>query len=136
MNLKLSDHTLRWACRELYSQSPWMSGRQVRAALHARFGSAGRADRVYQIWRSIRTAQAPQPPGPEEPLQLARDLQQALEQITLLQTALFDAEQRALRAEERERLHQDRWATEIYELRQRLYSLDPTSQQWWVDARR
>jgi hypothetical protein len=37
-----------------------------------------------------------------------------------LQAALLDAEQRAARSEERERLHQDRWAMEIYRLREEL----------------
>jgi hypothetical protein len=75
---------------------------------------------VYAVWRSIRAEIESRYSGAAEPSLLGLEIIRAREQITTLETALFDAENRALRAEERERAHQDRWAAEIHELRRQL----------------
>jgi hypothetical protein len=127
MNQKLTDDELTRACLELLSQRPSVSCRRLRILLRERFGCACRTDRVYAVWRSIRAEIETRYSAAAPPL-LDQDLKQARERVATLETALLDAENRALRAEERERAHQDRWAAEIHELRQQLQQ----SRQWRV----
>jgi len=94
----------------------------MRSALRLRFRSPGKTDRVYAIWRAIR-AEQPTSLLSLETAALEAQLKEALQRVAHLETALFDAEQRAARSEERERIHQDRWAKEIYELREHLRQL-------------
>ena len=128
VNRKLTDDELTRACLDLLSKHPSLSCRRLRILLRERFGCACRTDRVYAVWRSIRAELESRYSGAAEPSTLDLELIQAREQIATLETALFDAENRALRAEERERAHQDRWAAEIHELRQQLQH----SRQWRV----
>jgi hypothetical protein len=121
MNLKLSEGQISTVCHELLCERPALSGRALREELKRRYGSAGKKDRVYALWRSIRASASIAPAVPlagED--ELNQQLADARRQIELLETSLFDMEQRALRAEAREQLHQDRWANEIHELREAL----------------
>jgi len=128
VNRKLTDEELTQACLELLSKHPSSSCRRLRTLLRERFGCTCRTDRVYAVWRSIRAEIENRYSGAPEPSRLDQALIEAREQIATLETALLDAENRALRAEERERAHQDRWAAEIHELRQKLQH----SRQWRV----
>jgi hypothetical protein len=128
VNQKLTDEELTRTCRELLSKRPSLSCRRLRTLLRESFGCSCRTDRVYAVWRSIRAEIESRYSGAVEPSLLDLELIRAREQIATLETALFDAENRALRAEERERAHQDRWAAEIHELRQQLQH----SHQWRV----
>ena len=126
VNLKLSDSEITSVCRELLVRDPTVSGRALRSELKRRLGSAGRKDRVYGLWRALRAEYAAQSAKATEIVELEAQLFEARQQIAVLEMSLFDTEQRALRSEERERTHQDRWANEMYELRaevQRLRSL-------------
>jgi hypothetical protein len=123
MNLKLSDSQISLVCRELLATQPTLSGRALRVELHRRFGSVGKKDRVYAVWRSLRAERAARSQVLQGCADLEVELEEARGQITALESALFDAEQRATRSEERERAHQDRWANEIYELREEVRQL-------------
>jgi hypothetical protein len=121
MNLRLSDRRLKEVCSQLLAEDPALSGRQLRAALRTRFGVACRTERVYATWRSIREGQERAAADRStDQAELVRQLELARLRIGQLETALIDAEQRALRAEERERVHQDRWAGEIDTLRRQM----------------
>jgi hypothetical protein len=126
MNRKLIDAQIRSVYEELVGQGGSISGRRLRAELTRRFGSGGKKDRVYALWRSWGDREGR---GGEsrsaEVAALVASLADARRQIGLLETALFEAEQRALRAEERERIHQDRWAQEIDRLHQQLQQRSP-----------
>jgi hypothetical protein len=128
VNQKLTDDELTRACLDLLSQRPSLSCRRLRTLLRERFGCACRTDRVYAVWRSIRDEIESRYSGAAEPSLLDQELIEARERIATLERELIDAENRALRAEERERAHQDRWAAEIHELRQQLQH----SRQWRV----
>ena len=128
VNQKLTDDQLARACLDLLSKQPSLSCRRLRILLRENLGCACRTDRVYTVWRSIRSEIESRYSGAAEPSTLDLELIRAREQIATLETALFDAENRAVRAEERERAHQDRWAAEIHELRQQLQH----SRQWRV----
>jgi hypothetical protein len=117
VNLKISTGELLRTCRAVLAARPQISGRALRRELLARLGSAGKKDRVYAVWRALRLEM--QEPAPDVST-LEAQLQEARQQVASLQAALLDAEQRAARSEERERLHQDRWAMEIYRLREEL----------------
>jgi hypothetical protein len=126
MNRKLLDGQIRSVYEELVGQGGSISGRELRAALTRRFGSGGKKDRIYALWRSWgdREGRA----GGSRSADLAAlevSLADARREIGLLETALFEAEQRALRAEERERIHQDHWAQEIDRLRQEVQQRSP-----------
>jgi hypothetical protein len=120
VNQKLTDYELARACLDLLSKHPTLSCRRLRILLRERFGCCCRTDRVYAVWRSIRAEIENRYAGAAEPSLLGQELIEARAQIATLETALFDAENRAVRAEEREKAHQDRWAAEIHELRQLL----------------
>jgi len=128
VNQKLTDDELTRACLDLLSKHPSLSCRRLRILLRERFGCSCRTDRVYAVWWSIRAELEKRFSEPAEPSALEQDLTRARQQIATLEAALFDAEDRARRAEERERAHQDRWAAEIHELRQQLQQ----SRQWRV----
>lgn len=107
MALKLTDGQIETLCREVLAREEAPSGRLLRRALRARYGAVGRTDRVYAVWRQLsRGDNAPSPVTSEE-----RNLWAA---------RIAAAEQRAQLAEEREIKHQDRWASEVYELREQL----------------
>lgn len=120
MNRKLSDQQIRSTYESLSHHGRAVSGRALRAALRAKFGAAGKTDRVFAICRSLR---APAPPEPADINALRRELQAAEEGRAQAQQERDQALARAVRSEERERAHQDRWANQIYELRQQVESL-------------
>ena len=128
MNQRLTDDELARACREMLSQRPSLSCRRLRILLRERFGCACRTDRVYALWWSIRAELERRYSEAGAPSMLQQELIGARERIATLESALVAAEERALRAEARERAHQDRWAAEIHELRQQLQQ----SRQWRV----
>ena len=107
MALKLTDGQIEILCREVLARESAPSGRMLRRALRERFGAAGRTDRVYAIWRRLSLGENEQSPTTDVERQrwMAR---------------VAAAEERARLAEEREIKHQDRWASEVYELREQL----------------
>jgi hypothetical protein len=104
---KLTDRQIEMLCSEILAREPAPSGRLVRRALHARYGAVGRTDRVYGIWRRLSRGESAQKPVTD----------QERHRWTV---RLAAAEERARLAEEREIKHQDRWASEVYALRERL----------------
>ena len=107
MPLQLTDGQIETTCRELLAQETTPSVRGLRRLLRARYGVVGRTDRVCAIWRRMYRAGADSSPvsDPERQRWLAR---------------VHAAEERARLAEEREIKHQDKWASEVHELRERL----------------
>jgi hypothetical protein len=105
--LKLTDGQIELLCREVLARETAPSGRLLRRALRERYGAAGRTERVFAIWRRLSRG------SPDEPAVTDEERQR-------WQVRLAAAEERARRAEERETAHQDRWATEIYALREQL----------------
>jgi len=105
--LKLSDGQIERVCREVLARDAMPSGRALRRALRERYGAAGRTERVFAVWRRLSSTSPDAVPVTDEERQrwMAR---------------IAAAEERARLAEERETMHQDRWATEIYELREQL----------------
>lgn len=120
MNRKLSDQQIRSTFQRLSNGSQSVSGRALRAALRAQFGAAGRTDRVFAICRSLRT---PDVRASAEVLELRQRIEAAEQGRALAERARDQALARAERSEARELAHQDRWANEIYELRQRVEQL-------------
>lgn len=107
MTLKLSDRQIEILCLEVLAREEAPSGRLLRRALRERYGAVGRTDRVYAVWRQLsRGENAPSAVTDEERNRWA--------------ARIAAAEQRARLAEEREIKHQDRWASEVYELREQL----------------
>ena len=94
-------------CREVLAHEPLASGRGLRRALRERYGAVGRTDRVYAIWRRLNAGDnaVDAVTNPERHRWMVR---------------IAAAEERARLAEEREIKHQDRWATEVYALREQL----------------
>jgi hypothetical protein len=115
VNLHLTDPLIRTTYRDLAAAGAPVSGRSLRRELRKRFGAAGKTARVFAIWREeSRTT----PPVPSHSLP---------SDIAELQTRMLAAEAsaasnllRAERAEYREQAHQDHWAMQIDELRERL----------------
>ena len=113
MNRKLTDQQIVATFRDLSAQNNRVSGRSLRAALRQQFGAAGKTDRIFALYRALKA-----PPSIESADVLALR-QQIAEQEQLLAGVLSRAE----RSEAREIAHQDRWANEIHELRQRVEQL-------------
>jgi hypothetical protein len=107
MPLKLTDGQIELLCREVLAREAAPSGRSLRRALRERFGAPGRTERVYAIWRRLCRGENVEsaPTDPERQRWMAR---------------IAAAEERARLAEERETTHQDRWASDVYELREQL----------------
>ena len=107
MPLKLTDGQIEMVCREVLAREVAPSGRILRRALRARYGVVGRTDRVYSVWRRLSFGENEQGP--------VRDAER-----NRWTARLAAAEERAHLAEEREIKHQDRWASEVYMLREQL----------------
>lgn len=107
MPQKLTDAQMEIVCREVLTREAMPSGRLLRRALRERYGAAGRTERVFAIWRRISRGQ------PEEAPVTDAERRRWLARIAA-------AEERVRRAEERETMHQDKWAAEVYELREQL----------------
>jgi hypothetical protein len=122
VNRKLTDQDIESTWRTLEAQSPGVSGRQLREALRVRFGTPGRTDRVFALWRALSEEQRRAVLEPSVAELLRRmEAAEALAREALQAKAA--AEARADLAEGREIAHQDRWAHEIYELRQEVERL-------------
>ena len=113
MNRKLSDQQIVATFRDLSAQNKRVSGRSLRAALRQQFGAAGKTDRIFALYRALKA------PPSAEPVDVIDLRQRIAEQEQLLTAALSRAE----RSEAREIAHQDRWANEIHELRERVEQL-------------
>lgn len=118
MNTRLSDVEIRSTCLGLISAGAKCSGRALRQALRDRFGASGRTDRVFKIWRQVVAEQSIQGQGSELTPRMWHERLAAAEQQALA------AETRATLAEHREQVHQDKWASEILALRQRVADLE------------
>jgi hypothetical protein len=107
MALKLTDGQIEILCRDVLAREKTPSGRSLRRALRERYGAVGRTDRVYAIWRVLAAGEKALSPvtDAERHRWMAR---------------IAAAEARVRLAEEREVKHQDRWANELYELREQL----------------
>ena len=113
MNRKLTDEQIVATFRDLSARNNHVSGRSLRAALREQFGAAGKTDRIFALYRALKA------PPSAEPVDVLDLRQRIAEQEQLLTAALNRAE----RSEAREIAHQDRWANEIHELRQRVEQL-------------
>jgi hypothetical protein len=119
VNTRLSDIEIRSTCLGLIGAGPMCSGRALRRALRDRFGASGRTDRVFRIWREVVAEQSMQ-------MDLGRELtpRMWLERVAVAERQALAAETRAALAEHREQVHQDKWASEIFALRQRVADLE------------
>lgn len=110
MRLVVADAEIRRTIERLTKTVGRVTTRSLRAELKRSFGHFGNSERVHRLLRTARDeARRRQAPDYE--------LRAALEQ------ALNDAQHWKARAElatHRERVHQDKWAQEVYELRQAL----------------
>lgn len=107
MPAKLTDGQIEMLCREVLARETAPSGRFLRRALRERFGAVGRTDRIYAIWRRLHAGE-----------NVPSAVTDAERHRWMIRIAA--AEERARLAEEREIKHQDRWASELYELREQL----------------
>jgi hypothetical protein len=123
VNRKLTDQQIVSTFEALSGTDMPVSGRALRAALRAQFGAVGKTERVFALCRSRR--------GPDEPAsasELNAKLAEAEEGRAAAEVAREQALQRVERSEAREMAHQDRWANEIYALRQTVQQLQGESQ--------
>lgn len=99
VNRKLTDQHIDEACRELLASRRRVGVRTVMAELRRRHGAAGRTERVSRVLREAEESATPPAREAEgEP------------NVAELNARLRAAEERAARAEELERRHQDFWA--------------------------
>jgi hypothetical protein len=118
VNTRLSDVEIRSTCLDLIGAGVMCSGRALRRALRDRFGASGRTDRVFRIWRQVVAEQSIQMKGRELTPRMW------LERLAGAEQQALAAETRATLAEHREQVHQDKWASEILALRQRVADLE------------
>jgi hypothetical protein len=100
--------------REMTVGARLPSGADVRRALASRFGSRGGVARIYRILAGERARLNSTPP-PERTAAFQKEIAELLARAEL--------------AEERERAHQQHWATEIDRLRMRIKDLEPLANQ-------
>jgi len=86
----------------------------LRSTLKSRYGSRGGVARIYRLLSEVRTEQS-----------VARQIQPA----EILERDLEAMRERAERAEQREEVHQSRWAVEVDYLRGQMATLEPLAQQ-------
>jgi DNA repair exonuclease SbcCD ATPase subunit len=122
VNRKLTDQQIISTFDALSSTGIPVSGRALRTALRAQFGAAGKTERVFALCRSLRS-----PDEPASVTELRQKLQEAERGMAAAQEARDQALERVERAEAREMAHQDRWANEIYALRQTVQQLQGQS---------
>jgi hypothetical protein len=119
---KLSDEQILLVCRELlHTNGPQTSLREVQLALRQRYSAVGKTTRLLCLWRTLTQEQTP--PTPPDPSEFERLRARTLDAERIARSALDEAEAAVRRAEiseERERAHQDHWALQIDELRQKL----------------
>jgi ABC-type transporter Mla subunit MlaD len=116
---KLSDQQIATAAERLRARGGHLGWRQLQALLRAEYGVTGRTDRLRAACRAANrtTEQCP----PSSPLQ--RHIVDAQQQVLEALRERDQALERALRSEERETAHQDRWAGEIHSLRETVEQL-------------
>jgi hypothetical protein len=122
VNRKLTDQQIVSTLEALSATGMPVSGRALRAALRAQFGAVGKTERVFALCRSRR--------GSDEPAsacELHARLEEAEQGRAAAEVAREQALQRVERSEAREMAHQDRWANEIYALRQTVQQLQGES---------
>ncbi len=108
----VSEQAIRAAIRELAADGGKVTGVAVRSLLERRFGARGGVARVYRLLAEFESdARAPAAPLPS-PIPAPSDESREA------------AIARADLAEQRERIHQERWAREIDQLRARLAAAD------------
>jgi hypothetical protein len=122
VNRKLTDQDIEQTWRALRAKHGAVSGRGLREALRARFGTPGRTDRVFEIWR-ILDAQAKRATLEPSVAELHGRVEAAEARAVDALNLKMIAETRAALAEAREVAHQDRWADEIHALRQEVARL-------------
>jgi hypothetical protein len=124
MNRKLSDEQIIATLQSLRGAGAPVTGRALQAALRARFGAAGKTERVFAHCRALGTAQEPgEPVEPQAGAQWRRQALAAEQAVRAAQSELKLALARAARSEAREVAHQDRWAGEIHSLRETVARL-------------
>jgi len=108
---QLTQTQIELACRELLASRRRVGVRDVMHELQRRHGVSGRTQRVGAVLKDLQSA----PIGPVEAstMSLQSETRELQEQLKL-------AQQRALRAEELERRHQDYWAARYDERAQEL----------------
>jgi DNA repair exonuclease SbcCD ATPase subunit len=103
----ISDAAIIAAVRELQAQSGRVTGVAVRALLERRYGVRGGVARIYRLLEDHRRRAVPSQPAP------------GAHPTTVSDESRDAAIRRADLAEERERIHQERWARETDTLRMR-----------------
>ena len=101
----LSDTQIERVTQALLAQRHRVTVRDVMGALRTEFGGCGRTERVCRILRRLEAASA----APQVSTAAAED------EIEALRARVRAAEARALLSEERERHHQDLWASRYAE---------------------
>jgi hypothetical protein len=105
MSRGLSDSQIERVTQELLAQHHRVTVRDVMGALRTRFGGCGRTERVCRILKQLE-ARSPAPQNAVAP---------ADGEIEALRERVRAAEARAVLSEERERHHQDLWASRYAE---------------------
>jgi hypothetical protein len=100
---KITIQQIREVCEEMLQQTDAPSVRSVMAQLSLRHGACGRTERVAEVLRGLIKKREPRHQVSEN------------SDLASLRQQLFEAEQRAARAEELERRHQDFWAARYQE---------------------
>jgi len=99
----LSDIQIELTARELLGQQRRVTVRDVMLALQSRFGGCGRTERICRILKQVESQWKPVNPGA------------GTDEIQVLRDRLRVSEARAAVSEERERQHQDLWASRYAE---------------------
>jgi hypothetical protein len=100
----LSDHQIEITVTELLRHSRRVTVREAMQALRNRFGGSGRTERVCHVLKRL-----------ESQLQISSDEVDRQQELETLRERARQAEARAALSEERERRHQDLWATRYAE---------------------
>ncbi len=100
----LSDYQIEITVTDLLRRSRRVTVREVMQALRDRFGGSGRTERVCQVLKRL-----------ESQLQISPDEVDVQQELEALRARVQQAEARASLSEERERRHQDLWATRYAE---------------------
>jgi hypothetical protein len=111
---RVSNAEVKAVIRTIATTNALPSGAAVRRALETRYESRGGVARIYRLLAEERRRLTP-PVEPGSVESLAQELQAM--------------QGRAERAEERESSHQNRWAAEIDQLRQKVAALEPLAHQ-------
>jgi hypothetical protein len=100
----LTDHQIEITVSDLLRRSRRVTVREAMHALRDRFGGSGRTERVCQVLKRL-----------ESQLQISADEVDVQRELEALRARVTQAEARAALSEERERRHQDLWATRYAE---------------------